>query len=88
MISPPNELKYLEILAVLELGVLLAENPGDRLSCLHGRSDDVSIFIPTVRTFFWPLEKKRARRENNITKVKNELFCEKSFQYTSATSDL
>lgn len=63
-----NELKYLKILAVLELGVLLAENPGDRLSCLHSRSDDVSIFIPTVRTFLWPLEKKRARRENILQK--------------------
>lgn len=60
-------LKDLKVLGVLEFAILLTEQKRYHLTRLHARTNDVSIFIPTVRTFFWPLERWK-RKENFIVK--------------------
>lgn len=40
------DLKYAEILAILELAVLLAEEPGQHLSGFHAGAHDASGFVP------------------------------------------
>jgi hypothetical protein len=51
-----NKLEDLEVFTILEFGIFLAKNPRYHLSSFHAGTNDVSIFIPTVRTFLWPLE--------------------------------
>lgn len=54
-----ENLKDLEIFAILELGILLAEQKAYHLSGLHASTNDIPIFIPAVRAFLWTLKENR-----------------------------
>lgn len=51
-------LEDIEIFTISKLWILFAENPCYHLSRFHGCSYDISILVPAVRWFLWPLRAK------------------------------
>lgn len=47
-VSLRRRLKYVEVLAVLKLGVLLAEEPGQHLPSLHAGAHDTPGLVPVT----------------------------------------
>jgi len=46
-----SDLKYMEVLAILEFAILLAEKPGQHLPGFHAGAYDASRFVPMSTTF-------------------------------------
>jgi len=50
-ISYRYDLKYVKVLAILELTIFFAEQPGQHLSGFHASSHDTSGFVPVATAF-------------------------------------
>lgn len=57
-------LENLEIFTILKFGILFAKHPRDHLSCLHARTNNIAIFVPAMRAFFWSLDKQYRNKEH------------------------